>query len=89
MIVARKRKAGPACKLTALCTPAAKHYREAVDAYTAAIETDSTNPIYLSNRSFAHLRLEEFGAALADASKAIELDASYIKVRLNGEGSNA
>ncbi|KAK2076490.1 hypothetical protein QBZ16_001016 [Prototheca wickerhamii] len=57
----------------------AKHYREAVDEYTAATEADPSNPIYLSNRSFAHLRLEEFGAALVDASKAIELDPTYVK----------
>lgn len=61
---------------------AAKHYREAVDEYTAATEADPSNPIYLSNRSFAHLRLEEFGAALVDASKAIELDPTYVKVRV-------
>lgn len=65
---------------------AAKHYREAVDEYTAATEADPTNPIYLSNRSFAHLRLEEFGAALVDASKAIELDPTYVKVRVFGCG---
>ena len=34
-----------------------------------------------SNRSFAHLRLEEYGSAVADASKAIELDPRYVKVR--------
>lgn len=35
--------------------------------------------VYYGNRSFAYLRTECFGYALADASKAIELDSGYIK----------
>lgn len=35
--------------------------------------------MYYGNRSFAYLKTECFGYALKDASKAIELDKSYIK----------
>ena len=35
--------------------------------------------MYFANRSIANLRLENFGYALADASKAIECDAKYLK----------
>lgn len=58
---------------------AERHYVEACDAYTEAISYDPTNPIYYANRSFAHIRLEEFGAAIADATEAVELDANYAK----------
>ncbi|KAL6780115.1 CCPP5 [Auxenochlorella protothecoides x Auxenochlorella symbiontica] len=57
----------------------AKHYQEAVDAYTAAIDANPRNAVYLSNRAFANLRLENLGSALADASAAIELDPTYAK----------
>lgn len=63
---------------------AAKHYQEAVDAYTAAIDANPRNAVYLSNRAFANLRLENLGSALADASAAIELDPTYAKVTLGG-----
>lgn len=65
---------------------AAKHYQEAVDAYTAAIDANPRNAVYLSNRAFANLRLENLGSALADASAAIELDPTYAKVTLEGGG---
>lgn len=35
--------------------------------------------IYYANRSFAYLKTESLGYALNDASKAIELDPSYVK----------
>ena len=35
--------------------------------------------MYHANRSAAHLRLENFGYALTDASRAIELDKTYVK----------
>lgn len=65
-----------ACVLVA---SAEHHYTTAVDGYTAAISYDPENPIYYSNRAFAHIRLENFGSAIADASKALELDPSYAK----------
>lgn len=47
--------------------------------YLAAIQLDPFNPVYWSNRAFAHIRLDEFGAAITDATKAINLDATYAK----------
>lgn len=35
--------------------------------------------MYWSNRSFAHIRIEEFGAAITDATEAIRLDPKYAK----------
>lgn len=57
-------------------------YQEAFDQYTKAIEaeppTKDTATCY-GNRSFAACKLEQFGQALSDANKAIELDPLYIK----------
>lgn len=54
-------------------------YEKAINAYTKAIEIRET-AVYLANRSLAYLRTECFGYALDDASKAISLDSSYVKV---------
>lgn len=35
---------------------------------------------YYGNRSFAYIKTEFFGYALADANKALELDNTYVKV---------
>lgn len=50
-------------------------------AYTHAIEMNHGHPwpIALSNRAACELRMEEEGAALADANKALELDPTYMK----------
>ncbi|EUB61432.1 Serine/threonine-protein phosphatase 5 [Echinococcus granulosus] len=53
-------------------------YSDAIDLYTKAINVQE-KAVYYANRSFAYLKTELFGAAAADASKAIELDPSYIK----------
>lgn len=56
------------------------HYVLAVQWYSKAFEL-KPNAIYVSNRSFAQLRMENYGSAIDDATKAIELDPSYVKVR--------
>jgi serine/threonine-protein phosphatase 5 len=57
-------------------------YAEAVDYYTKAIDAEplrkETAPCF-GNRSFAACKLEQYGQALNDAHKAIELDPYYIK----------
>ena len=58
----------------------ARKFSKAVDLYTEAINANSNNAVYWANRSFAHTKLEEYGSAIADASKAIEIDPKYIKV---------
>lgn len=49
--------------------------------YTQAIEHNPFVAAYYGNRSFAYLKTECFGYALTDASKAIELDETYVKVK--------
>ena len=67
----------------------AKRYARAVAGYTAALAladtTGSNTPagrdaaVLFANRAAAHVRLECFGAALADAGRAVEADPGYVK----------
>jgi serine/threonine-protein phosphatase 5 len=52
----------------------------AVDFYTKAIEKYDSDPSFYCNRAQANIKLEAFGYAVADATKAIQLDKDYIKV---------
>lgn len=58
------------------------NYHDAISWYTKAIEAEplrkETAPCF-GNRSFAACKLEQYGQALNDAHKAIELDPHYIK----------
>ncbi len=56
-------------------TEAVKSFSDAID---LKVETVN-NAIYLSNRAFINLKLENFGLALSDSSKAIEINPSYVK----------
>lgn len=56
-----------------------KDYENAIKYYTEALELNSSNAIYYSNRSLAYLRTECYGYALADATRALEIDKNYIK----------
>lgn len=58
----------------------ARKYALAIDLYTRAIELNNDNAVYWANRAFAHTKLEEYGSAIQDASKAIEIDPKYSKV---------
>lgn len=62
------------------CVSAHK-YSQAIDLYTQAIEVNEDNAVYWANRAFAHTKLEEYGSAIQDATKAIEIDPRYSKVR--------
>jgi serine/threonine-protein phosphatase 5 len=55
-------------------------YWSASHLYSEAIKLNPYVPSYWSNRSFAHLKLENYGYAIRDADKALELDPSYLKV---------
>ena len=57
-----------------------KHFEQAIEYYTKAIEVNPSVAVYYGNRSIAHLKMESYGYALADASKALELDKMYLKV---------
>ncbi|PLN82076.1 Metallo-dependent phosphatase-like protein [Aspergillus taichungensis] len=51
----------------------------AIDFYTQAIEKYDREPSFFSNRAQCHIKLEAYGFAVADATKALELDPSYTK----------
>lgn len=57
------------------------------DAINLSIETNK-NAIYFSNRANCHIRLENFGLALQDANKAIEIDKTYDKAYFRRASSN-
>ncbi|GIY22287.1 hypothetical protein CDAR_374931 [Caerostris darwini] len=56
-----------------------QEFDKAIEMYTEAINENPDVAVYYGNRSFAYLKTECFGYALNDASKAIELDGSYVK----------
>ena len=57
-----------------------KKFEEAIDFYSQAIELNPNVAVYYGNRSFAYLKMESYGYALLDATKALELDKTYVKV---------
>lgn len=54
-------------------------FQKSVDLYSKAIELDSSNAILYSNRSLAYFKLESYGLAIQDATRAIEIDPNYAK----------
>ncbi|CAD5112205.1 DgyrCDS1439 [Dimorphilus gyrociliatus] len=63
-------------------------FNEAIELYTQAIELNPNVAAYYANRSFSYLKTECFGYALADASKALELDPKYIKAYYRRASAN-
>ena len=59
---------------------AANKFSQAIELYSQAIELNGLNAVYWANRAFAHTKLEEYGSAVQDATKAIEIDPKYSKV---------
>lgn len=57
---------------------AEKLYDEAIMEYTRALALSKVASYY-ANRAFAYIKLELYGAALADSDDAINLDPNYIK----------
>jgi len=60
-------------------------FREAVDIYSQALKVDpinkGTNSKILQNRALCYIRLKENKSAVADCTRALELDPSYTKAR--------
>lgn len=54
-------------------------YQEAIDFYTKAIELDSTNAIFYSNRAQANIKSENYGAAVVDCNEALKNDPALVK----------
>ncbi|KAK1770652.1 Serine/threonine-protein phosphatase T [Phialemonium atrogriseum] len=58
---------------------AAHDWRTAIDFYSKAIELNDKEPTFYANRAQANLKTESYGYAVADATKAIELNPSFVK----------
>lgn len=56
-----------------------KNYKEALQLYDKAIEVHPQDATLFGNRSMCHLSMSHYQAALNDAERCIELDASYAK----------
>ena len=57
-------------------------FSDAIKCFSNAIDMKVetiNNSIYLSNRAFINLKLENYGLALTDANKSIEINSNYIK----------
>jgi len=66
-------------------------FADAVDKFTDAINLGietKKNSIYYSNRAFCNIKLENFGFAIQDANKAIEIDENYIKAYYRRASAN-
>ncbi|KAK9362194.1 Metallo-dependent phosphatase-like protein [Lipomyces starkeyi] len=55
------------------------NYSLAVEFYSQAIELDPEKEVYWANRAQAYIKEEAYGAAIADATKAIKINPNYIK----------
>ncbi|RYP79820.1 hypothetical protein DL769_002765 [Monosporascus sp. CRB-8-3] len=58
---------------------AAHDWPKAVELYTKAIQLDDKEPTFYTNRAQANIKLEAYGYAIADATKAIELNPKLVK----------
>ncbi|EZF73992.1 hypothetical protein H105_04321 [Trichophyton soudanense CBS 452.61] len=72
-------EAATALKLQGNKCFAQQNWPAALNLYTQAIELYDKEPSFYCNRAQVHVKLEAFGFAIADATKAIELDPSYVK----------
>ena len=78
--------AAPLTSCRAVVFTLEKHFLQAVEGYTRAIDLNPNSAIYHANRAFAHIRLENYGSALADATTATDIDPKYVKVRNHSVG---
>ncbi|RKP02055.1 hypothetical protein CXG81DRAFT_5039, partial [Caulochytrium protostelioides] len=67
-------EAAEALKAEANTLFAHKSYEAAIDKYSQAITFNPNVAVYYANRAFAQLKLEYYGAAIADAKRAIAVD---------------
>ena len=73
----------PCCNITGVILFIVAKYEEALEEYTKAIDLDVSDAkkaaIYYTNRAFAQLKLENYGFALEDSTKAINKDPTFAK----------
>lgn len=74
-----QKAAATALKDTGNTEFAAKKYEASVKSYTSAIALDGTSHVLFSNRSGAHLALDNVDAAIGDAERCIELSPTFVK----------
>ncbi|KAI0089223.1 hypothetical protein BDY19DRAFT_944755 [Irpex rosettiformis] len=70
----KKKEAGNAAFRT-------KNYQEAIERYTEAIDFNSNEPTYLTNRAAAYMALKKFKPALADCQQAANLQSDAPSVK--------
>jgi serine/threonine-protein phosphatase 5 len=66
-------------------------FPEAIDRFSDAINLNietNKNAIYYSNRANCHNKMENFGLALQDSNKSIEIDKDYIKAYFRRASAN-
>lgn len=63
-------------------------YKAAIEKYTQAIALNDKNEIYWCNRAFANLKCENFGIAITDAAKSIELNPRHVKAYFHRATAN-
>ncbi|XP_067936093.1 small glutamine-rich tetratricopeptide repeat-containing protein alpha-like [Watersipora subatra] len=78
-VTAEMKKEAEALKLAGNEHMKAERYMDAVESYRKAIEKDSTNAIYYSNRAAAFNKLSRFQEAIDDCDEAIAIDSNYSK----------
>ncbi|KAG7662894.1 sgt2 [[Candida] subhashii] len=76
---AETRAKADALKVEGNRAMAAKNFSVAIAKYTEAIELDSNNVVYLSNRAAAYSSSGDHAKAVEDAEKAIELNPNFAK----------
>ncbi|RHY97043.1 hypothetical protein DYB35_011211 [Aphanomyces astaci] len=54
-------------------------FAAAVNCYSRSLSYNPRNPIVLSNRAMAHLKLQQFGKAEADCTAALAVDGGHVK----------
>ncbi|XP_028409082.1 serine/threonine-protein phosphatase 5-like [Dendronephthya gigantea] len=64
------------------------NFETALELYSHAIRLNPYCAVYYGNRSFCSIKLENYGDALADADKALELDKTYIKAYYRRASAN-
>eukprot|EP01137_Pigoraptor_chileana_P027038 Opistho-2@9129 len=65
-----------------------RRFDKAVEEYTKAIIVNPDIPAYYANRAFAYIKVESYGYALEDSSKAIDMDKTYIKAYYRRASAN-
>eukprot|EP00889_Picochlorum_renovo_P004751 jgi/Picre1/31781/NNA_007131.t1 len=57
-------------------------FEQAIQHYSRAVQLDAKNPVFLSNRAMAYLKLGAYVEAEEDCTKALEMDPCLVKVFL-------